>query len=366
VPTNRAATLAVSGGGDHAVLVPLSVEGDYTATPAPGGKNYLVRGERGVTGFVSLRFGYRPAGLPPELAGTDTAIITEQVNRALREASVPAPFSTSAHGDEPLVELVCADKQGNPGRLAPGAQNLIPYAQRGSCRVIIHRERLDPEDGMQEIVLDVDVTSAEGMPRSSAGLHERMVLRPGGETQIVPLRGGLQQFDRMVVRVSLVIDETRYTLGPLARSGIPSVQWTATVEGGRARLYATVDIPAGLYRLNSPSGQLTLYFGVLSRIVALNRQGKESLVGLELGLMGMGLIQPPSESQYPRTLGILGGLGVRVPLGGGVAAVSVHLWGVYELRARYTPTGKPPGSDVSHFGLVFGPSISIGNVGANL
>ncbi len=362
VPTNRNATLTVSGAGEHARLVPISVEGDYTATPAPDGRSYLVRGEPGATGLVALRFGYRPEGLPPELAGTNTALIDEQVNRALREASVPAPFSTSADTDKPLAELVCADKQGKPRRLEPGKQNVIPFEQRGTCQVILHRERLSVEDGMQEIVLDVDVTSADGATRAGAALHERLVLRPGGEKQVIPLRGGLQQFDHMVVRISLVIDETRYTLGPLVRSGIPSVQWTAIVEGGRARLYATVDIPAGLYRLNSPSGQLTLNFGILSRIVALNKHGRESLLGLELGLMGLSLVQPASETQYPRTLGIVGGLGIRVPLGSG-AAVSVHAWAVYELRARY----QLPNStrDASHFGVVFGPSISVGNVGAN-
>jgi hypothetical protein len=363
VPTNRNATMTVSGAREHARLIPVSVEGDYTVTPAPDGKSYLVHGDPGATGLVSLRFGYRPEGLPPELTGTNTALIDEPVNRALREASVPAPFSTSAQTDKPLVEMVCADEHGKPQRLETGKQSVIPYEQRGTCQVIIHRERLSAEDGMQEVVLDVDVTDASGAPRSAAALHERLVLRPGGETQIIPLKGGLQQFDQMSVRVSLVIDETRYTLGPLARSGIPSVQWTAIVEGGRARLYATVDIPAGLYRLNSPSGQLTLNFGILSRLVSLNKLGKESLLGLELGLMGMSLVQPASETQYPRTLGILGGLGIRVPLGSG-AAVAVHAWAVYELRANYRADGSD--KDASHFGIVFGPSISVGNVGANL
>lgn len=363
VPTNRNATLTVNGAGEHARLIPVSVEGDYTVTPGPDGRSYLVHGDAGATGLVSLRFGYRPDGLPAELTGTNTALIDESVNRVLREASVPAPFSTTAQTDNPLVEMVCADEHGKPHRLETGQQSVIPYQQRGTCQVIIHRERLSVEDGMQEVVLDVDVTDATGAPRAAAALHERLVMRPGGETQIVPLKGGLQEFDQMVVRISLVIDETRYTLGPLARSGIPSVQWTAIVQGGHARLYATVDIPAGLYRLNNPAGQLTLNFGILSRLVSLNKLGKESLLGLELGLMGMSLVQPASETQYPRTLGVLGGLGIRVPLGSG-AAVSVHAWAVYELRANYRPTGSD--KDASHFGVVFGPSISVGNVGANL
>jgi len=35
--------------------------------------------------------------------------------------------------------------------------------------------------------------------------------------------------------------------------------------------------------------------------------GKESLLGLELGLMGMGLLQPANTTPYPATLGAVGG-----------------------------------------------------------
>jgi hypothetical protein len=41
-----------------------------------------------------------------------------------------------------------------------------------------------------------------------------------------------------------------------------------------------VAIPAGLYRINQPNGQLTLNFGVLSRLTWLDRHGKEGLLGL--------------------------------------------------------------------------------------
>jgi len=115
------------------------------------------------------------------------------VQRVLREANVPAPFSTSASGDNALIELVCADAQGKPHRLEPGKENVIPFAERSTCRVLIHRERLRPEDGQQEVVLDVDVTAADGSARGSAGLHERMVLRPGGDVRVIPLKGGTRQ-----------------------------------------------------------------------------------------------------------------------------------------------------------------------------
>jgi hypothetical protein len=363
IPTNRDASLTVAGAGEHARFVPLAVEGAYAVAPAPDHRSYLVRGEAGVTGFVSLRFGYRPDGLPSEFAGASLAVLEDRVQRPLREASVPAPFSTSASGDNALIELVCADAQGKPHRLEPGKENVIPFTQRSTCRVLVHRERLRQEDGQQEVVLDVDVTAADGSSRGSAGLHERMVLRPGGDVRVIPLKGGTQQFDHIVVRLAHVLDETHYTLGPLTSDGLPAVQWSVTIEGGRARLYGTVSIPAGLYRMTSPAGQLTLNFGVLSRIVKLDRRGKESLLGLELGLIGMGLLQPANTTPYPATLGAVGGVGIRLPLGNGDAAIAVHMWGVYEFRGRY-PTST--GADASHWALVFGPSVSFGNVGANL
>jgi hypothetical protein len=342
------------------------LEGAYTLVPTKNPKNYVVRGEPGITGLVSLRFGYRPDGLPPEFAEAKFATIDDHVQRPLREASVPAPFSTSTSGDKALMELICADAQGNPHRLEPGKENVIPFAERSTCRVVIHRERLHPEDGQQEVVLDVDVTAADSSTRGAAGLHERMVLRPGGDRQVIPLKGGTRQFDHVVVRVAHVIDETRYTLGPQARDGLPAIQWSVTIEGSRARQYGTVSIPAGLYRMNSPTGQLSLNFGVLSRIVALDRKGKESLLGLELGLMGMGLLQPANATPYPATLGAVGGVGIRLPLGNGDAAIAIHMWGVYEVRSRYAPDPNSPGADASHWALIFGPSVSLVNVGANL
>jgi hypothetical protein len=207
-----------------------------------------------------------------------------------------------------------------------------------------------------------------------------MVLRPGGEPRVFYVKGATAQFDHIVVRLSHVVDETRYVLAPTARQSPPSSQWSATVEGGFARLYVTLAIPAGLYRMNEPVGQFTLNFGVLGRITWLDRNGKEGLLGLETGLMGVGLIpqRQGSVGDAPRTLAAVTGLGLRVDIGGG-AAVGIHLWGAYEFRRdyQYVPEGHPKVdfNDVQmvsslphapHWALIFGPSISIGNVGTNL
>jgi len=55
----------VSGAGEHAHFAPLPIVGAYTVAAAADHKGFLVHGEAGVTGFVSLRFGYRPTDSPP-------------------------------------------------------------------------------------------------------------------------------------------------------------------------------------------------------------------------------------------------------------------------------------------------------------
>jgi len=94
--------------------------------------------------------------------------------------------------------------------------------------------------------------------------------------------------------------------------------------------------------MTSPSGQLTLNFGVLSRIVKLDRRGKESLLGLELGLMGMGLLQPANTTPYPATLGAVGGVGIRLPLGGSDTAIAIHMWACTSFVAATPRTPARP------------------------
>jgi hypothetical protein len=368
VPTNRTAVLAVSDPGERASLVPLPIDGVYSVKNEKG--RFLIRGDDRAGGLVSLRFAYRLDGLPAEFAGANLAVLTEQVQRPVREASIPAPFGPAADRPQPLIELVCADRKGNPQLIPPGTPVRIPFDARATCRVILHQERLRPEDGLQEIVLEIEVTRPGGAKRAEASVDERMVLRPGGETRTFFLKSLTEEFDHVVIRASHVVDETRYVLSPTARQALPSLQWSATIEGGWVRLYATVAIPAGLYRMNEPTGQLTLNFGVLSRLTSLDRHGKEGLFGLELGLMGVGLIpQRSSTSDIPRTLAAVAGAGLRIDLGAG-AAVGVHLWGAYEFRNEYSYLSRPndmtSATRASHWALFFGPSIAIGNAGTNL
>src|SRR5205814_154455 len=125
--------------GERASLVPLPIDGVYSVTNDKG--RYLIRGDDRAGGLVSLRFGYRLDGLPPDFTGTNLAVLTEQVQRPLREASIPAPFSSTASRPE-LIEFVCADARGNPRPIPAGTPVRIPFDARATCRVILHQERL--------------------------------------------------------------------------------------------------------------------------------------------------------------------------------------------------------------------------------
>ena len=366
IPTNRDALWSVAG-VTRAQLVPLGLPGAYAVRTEQD--RTFIRGARNGAGFVSLRYAYRRNDLPKGFDDVDLAILSEPTTLPLHEASVPVAFAATDPKHEPLAELLCADRHGVTTPLLPGKPGRIPFSARETCRVVIHQQRLLPEDGQQEVVLEVEVTKAGGGKRSEASVNERMVLRPGGEPRVFFLRGVAEQFDEITVRLSHVVDESRYVLGPTGKQAPPSAQWTATVEGGRARLHVSLTIPAGLYRINEPAASMTLNFGVLGRVTWLTQQGKEGLLGLETGVLGASLIpqQYYNNPSFPPTLVTLLGVGLRVEVGQG-AAVGVHLWGAYEFRSEYsyTPPASSTPRNATHWSLLFGPSISIGNVGTNL
>jgi hypothetical protein len=365
LPTNRDALVHVAPVGGHARLVVLPEEGAYRVSS--DGNGARVRGEEGAGGFVALRFGYRVDGLPPPFAATDLAILSDSLQRPIHEASVPAPVGPSALGSDPLVELLCTDEHGKAQRIVPGKQTSIPFSRRDGCRVVIHRERFKPEDGTQDLTVDVDVTKVDDSPRSDAHVSERMVLRPSPEPRIFWIRGVKGQFDRVTVRVAHVADDARYLDARESRTSLPAAQWTLIVGEGRLRFYATAAIPTGLFHITAPSGILTLNFGALSRLTWLDREGHEGLIGLELGAMGVGLASTPD---FPPTLAVLGGVGVSIPIGNRgeptQAAVNLHAWVAYELRNDYTYPSGTSTLTASHWSFLFGPSITIGNIGTNL
>jgi len=97
----------------------------------------------------------------------------------------------------------------------------------------------------------------------------------------------------------------------------------------------------------------------------LNSDGSDGLLGLELGVMGMGI-----ASEKDRQLNIVGGMGVSVPLGNvgqpSQAALGVHAWAGYRLGAQTGELESGEMIDLSSWSFIFGPSVSIGSVGVNL
>jgi hypothetical protein len=365
IPTNRSAFVRFAGATDHARLALLATDGAYDVLADPSGTS--VRGVKGAAGFVALRFGYRVPTLPGPLATTDLAVLVDPVERPLKDANVPAPLGASANGDHPLVELLCSDGDATPHAIKPGTSEHIPYSSRDSCRVVFHRERLSPEEGAQRIALVIDVTRIDGEPRAEAHVADTIVLRPGSEPRIAWIKGVTGRFDRVTVRIAHEEDEAHYVAADEIKTHAPAIQWSVVAGEGRARIYATTAIPTGLYRVadRDHSGILSLNFGVVARLTWLDSEGHEGFLGLEGGVMGVGLANDKDNAGNPATqVATVWGAGLSVPIANRSLAtetsINLHAWGEYEVsRALGRIDGSP-------FGFVFGPSISIGNIGANL
>ena len=177
------------------------------------------------------------------------------------------------------------------------------------------------------------------------------------------MQGVTGQFDRVVVRVSHEADEAHYVGASEIRTGAPAAQWSAILGTGVARLYGTTTIPTGLYRLsdNEHSGVLSLNFGVLSRLTWLDSEGHEGFLGLEAGVLVMGLANSESNTGESLTqVGGVVGLGLSVPIANPStttqASINLHAWYEFDI----TSSGD---SDAGRHAIIFGPSISIGNVG---
>jgi hypothetical protein len=145
------------------------------------------------------------------------------------------------------------------------------------------------------------------------------------------------------------------------------VQWSVVFGTEHWRLYGTTAIPTGLYRVsdNNHSGILTLNFGVILRATWLDSEGHEGFLGLEGGMMAVGLPNDTDASNHSLVqAAVVTGLGLSVPIANRSLAtetsINLHAWLEYEVSRDF---GNQPGSPL---GFVFGPSISIGNIGTNL
>ncbi len=365
IPTNRDAVLHLSGAADGLAIVPLPVEGVYTVASAGGLTR--VRALPAAAGFVAMRFAYRADGLPAALGATNLGSAVEPVQRAIHAVNLKAPLEpTSDAKAKPLVEMLCETSPGHVLSVRSGVAAHVPYGARDGCRVVFHRDRLAPEYGAQRLMLDVDVTRVDGTSRPEGRVTQPVVLRNGAEDRVAWIKGVAAPFDHVSVRLSHVVDESHYT-DVEENLAAPAEQWSVIMGTSRARLYATTAIPTGMYRVSDRdhSGILTLNFGVLGRLTWLDSEGEAGIVGLETGVMGVGLANDTSATGKSLTqVATVLGAGLGVPIANRAAAtetsINLHAW--FELEpARFFGGGSG-----SPAGFVFGPSITIGNLGTNL
>lgn len=359
IPTNRPAFVNVSrlGKGEHWQLITLP--NVYTA--GQDGQRSTVVGDPDAEGFAQLQFALRSDAVPAVLGDIDLAVTTDPIQRKIHEANVPVPLGPSLSGGLPLVEFKCGPS-GKSVTLRPGDPINLSFSYRDSCRVTVHRQRLRRENGRQRITLSIDVYSADGAPRSEGHLKDTLEIGPGREPRQIWVQGVTTPYDRVVVRVSHDTGDDHYVAGSELNAGGPAVQWSVILGTGRVRLYATSAIPAGLYRFGDKdhSGLLSLNFAVISRLTWLSSDGKEGLIGLEGGVMVIGLANSVSTTGKSLTeVGVPIGLGLSIPIANRLqaaqASINLHGWLEFPIsRDDHSPA------------FIFGPSISIGNVGANL
>ena len=373
IPTNRNVIVSTTAPTIHGKIVTLPVEGAYEVKVQDGRTE--IRGTAG-GGYVLLRFALRDESLPGHLAQADLAHFTGYVQRELRAVNIPAPIGDTG-AKSPIVQVVCTDPSGHSLPVIPGVPLHIPFAQRDGCRVLIQPNRIPAEDGEQRLDIDIAVTSVGGTNRPEGHFTQRLLLSHGAEPRIIWIHGVKSQFDRITVRLTHVTEESQYIRGGSGHIEIPSASWTIVAENTRWRFYATVSIPVELFRFsNEPNGAgngpLSLNLGVLSRFTWVTRDGTEGFLGLEGGVMGMGL-----ATDNTRQLNIVGGIGVGVPLGNTgqptQASINLHAWAAYRLGNEFAPALDSGGNPIpdqrvalNHWSFIFGPSVTFGNVGFDI
>jgi hypothetical protein len=359
IPNNRPAVVHTRQPDGGAQLVVLPVEGVYRTIDSAA---QTIVGEQNTAGTTTLRFGLRMESLPGALGHANLAILSDPVQRSIHPANVPAPLGAFAPPAKRLVELVCGPAA-SPTRIEPGATSHLPFRTRDDCRIVFHGERLARTYGTQKLKLSIDVLNPDGVSRGEGHVAETVVVRAANRPLYSWLHGVEGRFDRVVVRVSHAADEGHYLGATELVDGTPELKWSIIFGTGHVRLYATSTIPTGLYRFGGEdhSGPLSLNLGIVSRLTWLDSEGHEGFLGLEGGLVAFGLTNDESTTGESLThVGVVTGLGIGVPVANrsspAEASINLHGWLEHDIS-------HDSGSGLA---FVFGPSISIGNVGANL
>jgi hypothetical protein len=339
------------------------IDGVYAARRDEAGVDWI-RGTEGATGATSIRLALVDRTVPTPLVGMVIAEASEPVEHAIHVANVPVALGAAVRAKSPLVELTCGDGQGHTLHLEPGVTSSIPYRARETCQLVLHRERLRVEDGAQTMQVAIGVAASDGSLRPDARFDQRLVMRPAPVPAYVALTGATDPFDRITVRLAETGEALRDV--PDEPRGAPQAQWSVVTGTDRARLYGTTAIPTGLFRVadHGHSGILTLSVGALMRLVALSRDGTAFPLGLEAGVMWLGVAgdSDPSVASHG-AVAIVAGPGIAVPIANTSrmtqTSINLHAWFEYEVSREVL------GQAGQAIGFVFGPSISIGDIGTN-
>ena len=367
VPTNREVDLMLPLLGEGSVLVPLPVAGVYAVSNQRTG-TARIRGVDGASGWVALRFAVREPDLPGPLAELNLLQMSETVDRALHDISLPVALGVSELGNKPIVELLCSDGYAATQVITPSKPHNLPFRARDSCRLIMHRERLKPEEGAQLFRITVSVADLVGTNRTEAGIDQRIKVSPGPDPRVLYISGVAAPFDRVVARATVITSDLPEAV--LAEHyneelRLPQVQWSVIMGDSRFRLFATTSMPTGLFRVSDAehSGLMGLSAGVLMRLVYLTRTGTQLPIGVEAGAFIVGITGDSTPAPHGQAAGVFG-LSLSVPIANvsrmTQAAINLHAWAEYEVSRRYIAGAGNP------WGFIFGPSLSFGDVGWNL
>jgi len=298
-------------------------------------------------GIIPLRLNYAPPLSPPFelLYPFSLTEVKTEARYPLREVNLPLTL-TRSDARESIIEVTCLNAQGDVVNITPGIVSLIPYENRHSCRVIIHRSRVPKWAGAQHILI-------------KAGKFKRLV-RVGhgvGSLHISLPADKLKEFQRLSIRVSHDYSSAEYDFSPqqdLGEEGRYEV-----VLGDRSfSVSISTALPTGLYRFGVDEGEsdnVSLSAGGLARLLWLYKEGKPFPLGIDLGVLGTEINANPH-------LSFVGGVGFSVPVLNAntplEASFNLHAW------VEYSPTRT--GLDESAWGLLFGPSFAVGKFSSNL
>ncbi|HEX6240992.1 MAG TPA: hypothetical protein VFZ61_08865, partial [Polyangiales bacterium] len=289
IPNNRPARVHVSAAGERLRFQVLPIDGVYDVIEAAAGP--AVQADPNAAGLTTLRFGVRAINLPDRLNKIDLAIVTDPLQRGTGQANLPVPIEPFEGRPRPLVEVWCGGGREPLHELKIGETSHLPYALRDTCRVVFHRELLRAEFGTQKFNFEVEILRVDGSSKPEGRVKEVVTLRAGDSPRYAWITGVTNPFERISVRVSHVADENHYLGAEEVRTGSPTAQWSAVMGTGRVRIYGTTTIPTGLYRFGTSegSGVMALNFGVISRLTWLDKEGREGLIGAEVGVLVFGL-----------------------------------------------------------------------------